>query len=75
MTGATAATVAVATASQGGLIMINLTDNYISGLDNSLNADVTGDGHQDITLTGAKYLSLIYLFGDLLGLIKGSLLR
>ena len=55
MAGATAATVAGATASQGGLITINLSDNYISGLGSSLNADLTGDGHPDIILTGAKY--------------------
>jgi hypothetical protein len=64
MAGATAATAAGVTASQAGLVTINLNNNYINGLGNSLNADLTGDGHPDITLTGAKYfLSHTHFFG------------
>ena len=50
MAGATAATAAGVTASQASAITINLVNNYISGLDNHLNADLTGDGHPDLTI-------------------------
>src|SRR5438477_2931894 len=55
MAGATAAGV---TASQASTITINLLNNYISGTGgNHLNADLTGDGHPDLTMTGAKYFT------------------
>jgi len=54
MAGATAATAAGVTASQAGLVTINLTGNYISSTGgNHLNADLTGDGHPDLTITNA----------------------
>jgi len=56
MTGATAASAAAATASQADATTINLLNNFISAFTgNHLNADLTGDGQPDITLTGAKY--------------------
>jgi protein with PEP-CTERM/exosortase system signal len=56
MAGATAATAAGVSASQGSIITINLANNYISAFGgNHLNADLTGDGHADVTLTGAKF--------------------
>jgi hypothetical protein len=52
--GATAATAAGVTGSQAGMVTINLVDNFISATDgNHLNADLTGDGHPDLTITGA----------------------
>jgi hypothetical protein len=57
MVGATAATAAGVTASQASVITINLVGNYISsgGPDqNHLNADLTGDGHPDVTITNAS---------------------
>src|SRR5437660_11727056 len=58
MAGATAATAAGVTAAQAGTITINLLNNYISATGgNHLNADLTGDGHPDLTIAG----SLIYL--------------
>ena len=54
MAGATAATAAGVTTSQA--ITINLVGNYISAFGgNHLNADITGDGQPDVTLTGAKF--------------------
>ena len=54
MAGATAATAAGVTASQAGLITINLTNNFISATGgNHLNADLTGDGRADIAITNA----------------------
>jgi hypothetical protein len=65
MAGATAATAAGVTTSQGGLVTINLSNNYISSLGNFLNADLTGDGNPDVRLTGAKYfLSHTHFNGD-----------
>src|SRR5882724_1639239 len=56
MAGATAATAAGVTASEGGTITINLLNNYISATGgNHLNADLTGDGHPDLTIAGAAY--------------------
>jgi hypothetical protein len=56
MAGATAATAAGVTASQASTITINLVGNYISGSGgNHLNADLTGDGQPDMTITGAYY--------------------
>jgi hypothetical protein len=53
MAGATAAGV---TASQANTITINLLNNYISATGgNHLNADLTGDGHPDLTIAGAAY--------------------
>ena len=53
MAGATAAGM---TATQAGAITINLDNNYISAtVRNHLNADLTGDGRPDITLTNAFY--------------------
>jgi len=53
MAGATAATAAGVTSSQA--ITINLVGNFISGLSgqNNLNADLTGDGHPDLTIANA----------------------
>jgi len=51
---ATAATTAGVTASEANTI--NLVNNFISAFTgNHLNADLTGDGTPDITLTGAKF--------------------
>jgi len=59
MAGATAATAAGVTASEGSTITINLLNNYISGdAGNHLNADLTGDGHPDLTITGAFYFTV-----------------
>jgi hypothetical protein len=56
MAGATAATAAGVTASHASLVTINLSDNFISGRGgNHLNADLTGDGQPDLTLTGANF--------------------
>jgi hypothetical protein len=71
MTGATAATAAGVTASQAGLVTINLTNNYISGPGgNHLNADLTGDGHPDLTIANASngtfhnpYDAIVYYAG------------
>jgi hypothetical protein len=63
MAGATAAGL---TASQASAVTISLVGNYISARDgNHLNADLTGDGHPDLTLTGASYksASVIYTGG------------
>ena len=55
MAGATAATAAGVTASQASTITINLVNNYISATGgNHLNADLTGDGHPDLTITSAS---------------------
>ena len=54
MAGATAATAAGVTASNASAITINLLNNYISGTGgNHLNADLTGDGHPDLTISGS----------------------
>jgi hypothetical protein len=51
MAGATAATAAGVTASQASTITVNLLNNYISATGgNHLNADLTGDGHPDLTI-------------------------
>src|SRR5438067_649491 len=56
MAGATAATAAGVTASQAATITINLVNNYISGSGgNHLNADLTGDGHPDLTIANAVH--------------------
>ncbi len=56
MARATAATAAGVTASQASATTINLTGNYISASGgNHLNADLTGDGHPDLTIAGAAY--------------------
>lgn len=56
MVGATAATAAGITSSQASLVTINLSNNYISASGgNHLNADLTGDGQPDMTITGAFY--------------------
>jgi hypothetical protein len=56
MAGATAATAAGVTASQASAITINLVGNYISATGgNQLNADLTGDGHPDLTIANAFY--------------------
>jgi hypothetical protein len=53
MAGATAAGVSV---SQASTITINLVNNFISATGgNHLNADLTGDGHPDLTLANAFY--------------------
>jgi hypothetical protein len=54
MAGATAVTAAGVTASQATTITVNLLNNYISAHGgNHLNADLTGDGHPDLTIAGA----------------------
>jgi hypothetical protein len=64
MAGATAATAAGVTTSQASLITVNLTNNYISfNGGNHLNADLTGDGHPDLTIANAR-ISTIGTFGD-----------
>lgn len=56
MAGATAATAAGVTAAQAGTITINLLNNYISATGgNHLNADLTGDGQPDVTITNAFF--------------------
>jgi hypothetical protein len=53
MAGATAATAAGVTAPQASATTINLLNNFISATGgNHLNADLTGDGHPDLTITG-----------------------
>lgn len=55
MAGATAATAAGVTASQASTITINLVGNFISATGgNHLNADLTGDGHPDLTIANAS---------------------
>jgi hypothetical protein len=70
MAGATAASAAAATASQANTITINLVNNYISAANgNHLNADLTGDGHPDLTIAntyiyrGATYRAAVTLNG------------
>jgi len=56
MAGATAATAAGVTASQASTITINLISDYISFAGgNHLNADLTGDGHPDLTMANASF--------------------
>jgi hypothetical protein len=62
MAGATAGAAAGVTSSQASLVTINLLNNYISAQGgNHLNADLTGDGHSDVTLSGAHYTYHSYL--------------
>jgi hypothetical protein len=54
MAGATAASAAAATASQADTTTVNLVNNYISAHGgNHLTADLTGDGHPDLTIANA----------------------
>jgi hypothetical protein len=65
MAGATAATAAGVTASQASTITINLVNNYISAAGgNHLNADLTGDGHPDLTLANAFHSLYLRTFGS-----------
>jgi hypothetical protein len=64
-TAAAAATAAGVTASQASTITINLVNNYISALGgNHLNADLTGDGHPDLTITGANAFRTTHYVGS-----------
>ena len=65
MAGATAATAAGVTASQASTITVNLFGNYISAYGgNHLNADLTGDGHPDLTIAGASFFHRLYYIGS-----------
>ena len=89
MAGATAATAAGVPASQASTITIDLVGNYISGSGgNHLNADVTGDGHPDLTITRASFSSGRFYSGSsrethymalarvsLNGILKASIIR
>jgi MYXO-CTERM domain-containing protein len=56
MVGATAASAAGVGASEAGLVTISLSGNNISVFGpNNLNADLTGDGHPDLTIANAYY--------------------
>jgi hypothetical protein len=56
MAGATAATAAGVSASQAGLVTINLSNNFISATGgNHLNADLTGDGVPDVNIANPYY--------------------
>jgi hypothetical protein len=56
MAGATAASAAGVTASQANTITVTLSNNFISPFGGNLNADLTGDGHPDLTIANAGYL-------------------
>ena len=61
MAGATVATAAGVTASHASLVTINLTNDYISSTGgNHLNADLTGDGHPDLTISRAHAFHSTY---------------
>ena len=65
MAGATAATAAGVTASHANTVTINLVDNYISTSGgNHLNADLTGDGHPDLTIANVYLFSGFYVNGN-----------
>src|SRR5947208_16954350 len=67
MAGATAATAAGVTASQASSITINLTNNYLDATGSSgnhLNADLTGDGHPDLTIANVYLFSGFYVNGN-----------
>jgi len=54
---ATAATAAGVTASQASTITINLVGNYMGfGGAYNLNADLTGDGHPDLTIAQLRVI-------------------
>jgi hypothetical protein len=73
MAGATAATAAGVSASQAGTITINLVNNYISVLGgNHLNADLTGDGHPDLTIANVPYYHSFYYVTATLNGVKAS---
>jgi hypothetical protein len=56
MAAGTVATAAGVTASQASTITVNLVNNYIDGFSgNHLNADLTGDGRQDLTIANAQH--------------------
>ena len=55
MAAATAVGAAAVTASQATAVTITLANDYVSSDGNHLNADLTGDGHPDLTITGAAF--------------------
>jgi hypothetical protein len=71
MAGATAASAAGVAASQATTITINLVNNYIGAADgNHLNADLTGDGHPDLTIANASHS--YYFAGVILNGVRAS---
>jgi hypothetical protein len=76
MAGATAATAAGVTSSQANTITINLVGNYIGVTfdgGNNLNADLTGDGHPDLTVANAfSYRQQPYNAGVTLNGVQAS---
>jgi len=43
-----------AAASQAALVTISLSNNYLGQFENNLNADLTGDGHPDLTIANVS---------------------
>ena len=76
MAGATAATAAGVTSSQASAITINLVNNYISSTGgNHLNADLTGDGHPDLTIANSFYHFYSSLRTTSRGYLRGAVIH